>query len=109
VYKPCRVKTICITASSVMDNPTLLLLLLVSVTYAFYFPLVMTTYLGQLRCEEWEFPHRLGCFGRSVLDRESRVPERPKFGVWMMMIYFMMLRMHRKTPASLLDFDIALV
>jgi hypothetical protein len=69
----------------------------------------MTTYLGQLRCEEWEFPHRLGCFGRSVLDRESRVPERPKFGVWMMMIYFMMLRMHRKTPASLLDFDIALV
>jgi hypothetical protein len=69
----------------------------------------MTSCLGQLRCEEWEFSHRLGGFGRCVLDRESRVPERPEFGVWMMMIYLMILRMHRKTPASLLDFDIPLV
>jgi hypothetical protein len=56
------VKTIRIAAFSVMDNPTLLLLLLVSVTHAFYLPLVMTSCLGQLRCEEWDFSHRLGGF-----------------------------------------------
>jgi hypothetical protein len=39
VYNPCRVKTICIAASSVMDIPTPLLLLLDSVTQDFYLPL----------------------------------------------------------------------
>jgi hypothetical protein len=67
-----------------MDNPTLLLLLLVSVTHAFYLPPVMTSCLGQLRCEKWEFSHRLGGFGRCVLDRESEMPEWLEFGVWMM-------------------------
>jgi hypothetical protein len=60
VYNPWRVKTIRIAASSVMDNPTLLLLLFVSVTHVFYLSLLMTTCLGQLRCKEWEFSHRLG-------------------------------------------------
>jgi hypothetical protein len=84
VYNPCRVKTIRIAAFSIMDNPTLLLLLLVSVTHLFYLPLVMTSCLGQLWCEEWEFSHRLGGFGRCVLDQESGMLEWPEFGVWMM-------------------------
>jgi hypothetical protein len=54
VCNPYRVKTICIAAFSIMDNPTLLLLLLDSVTHIFYLPLVMTSCLGQLRCEERE-------------------------------------------------------
>jgi hypothetical protein len=32
----------------------------------FYLPLVMNSFLGQLRCEEREFLHRLGGFGRCV-------------------------------------------
>jgi hypothetical protein len=39
VYNPCRVKTRRIAASSVMDIPTPLLLLLDSVTQDFYLPL----------------------------------------------------------------------
>jgi hypothetical protein len=60
VYNPCRVKTIRIAVSSVMDIPTPLLLLLVSVTYEFYLPLERLPARGQLRCEEREFSHRLG-------------------------------------------------
>jgi hypothetical protein len=71
VYNPCRVKTTRIAVFSIMDNPTFLLLLLVSVTL----DLVMTSCLGQLRCEEWEFSYRLGGFGRCVLNRESGMPE----------------------------------
>jgi hypothetical protein len=82
VYNPCRVKTIRIAVSSVMDNPTLLLLLLVSVTHYFYLPLEMTSCLGQFRCEEMESSHRLGGFERCVLDWESGMPERPELGVW---------------------------
>jgi hypothetical protein len=67
VYNPCRVKTIRIATSSVMDNPTLLLLLLVSDTHDFYLPLEMTSYLWQLRCEERESSHQLGGFGRCVV------------------------------------------
>jgi hypothetical protein len=57
VYNPCRVKTISIAVSSFMNNPTLLLLLLVSATHAFYLPLVVTFCIGQLRHEGWEFSH----------------------------------------------------
>jgi hypothetical protein len=94
VYNSCRVKTIYIVASLVMDNPTLLLLLLGSATHVFYVPLVMTSCLGQLRCEERESSHRLGGFGRCVLDRESGMPGWPEFGVWEMIC--LMMRMHRK-------------
>jgi hypothetical protein len=79
---PCRVKTIRIATSSVMNNPTLLLLLLVSDTHDFYLPLEITSCLGQLRCEERESSDRLGDFGRCVLDWESRMPEWPEFGIW---------------------------
>jgi hypothetical protein len=79
MYNPCRVKTIRIATSSVMDNPTLLFLLLVSDTHDFYLPLEMISCLGQLRCEERESSHRLGGFGKCVLDRESRMPEGPEF------------------------------
>jgi hypothetical protein len=60
VDNPCRVKSIRIAASSVMDNPTLLLLLLVSVTLDFHLPLEWLPARGQLRCEERESSHRLG-------------------------------------------------
>jgi hypothetical protein len=70
-----------------MDNPTLLLLLLVSATHNFCLPLEMTSCLGQLRCEEKEFSHRLGDFGRCVLDRESGMPEGPEFEVGESYIY----------------------
>jgi hypothetical protein len=60
VYNPCRVKTIRIAASLVMDIPTPLLLLLVSVTHDFYIPLELLPARGQLRCEEREFSHQLG-------------------------------------------------
>jgi hypothetical protein len=66
VYNPCRVETIRIAASSVMDIPTPLLLLLVSVTHDFYLPLEYCPARGQLRCEERESSHRLGGFGRCV-------------------------------------------
>jgi hypothetical protein len=66
VYNPCRVKTIRIAASSVMDIPTPLLLLLVSVTLDLYLPLEHCPARGQLRCEERESSHRLGGFGRCV-------------------------------------------
>jgi hypothetical protein len=33
---------------------------------------VMTSCLGQLRCEEWKFSHRLGGFARCVLNRGVR-------------------------------------
>jgi hypothetical protein len=49
-----------IAASSVIDNPTLLLLLLASDTHDFYLPLEVTCCLGQLRCEEKESSHRFG-------------------------------------------------
>jgi hypothetical protein len=94
MYNPCKVKTICIAVSSVMDNPTLLLVLLGSVTHDFYLPLVMTSCLGQLRCEERESSHRFGGFGRCVFDRESGMLEWPEFGVWKMICLF--LRLHRK-------------
>jgi hypothetical protein len=87
VYNPCRVKTIRIAASSVMDNPTLLLLLSVSDTHDFYLPLEMTSCLGQLRCKGRESSHRLGGFGRCVLDRESEMLERPEFKVGRSYIY----------------------
>jgi hypothetical protein len=47
----------------------------------------MTSCLGQLRCEEKEFSHRLGDFGRCVLDRESGMPEGPEFEVGESYIY----------------------
>jgi hypothetical protein len=94
VYNPCRVKTIRIAVSSVMDNPTLLLLLLDSDTHDFYLPLEITSCLGQLRCKDREFSYRLGGFGRRVLDRESGMPERPEFRVWKKL--YVLLRMHRK-------------
>jgi hypothetical protein len=50
----------------------------------------MTFCLGQLRCEEREFSHRLGGFGRCVLKQESGMPKWPEFGVWMR-IYLVML------------------
>jgi hypothetical protein len=81
VYNPCRVKTIRITASSVMDNPSHLLLILDSVTHVFYIPLVVTSCLRQLRCEERESSYRFGGFGRYVLDQESGMPKWPEFGV----------------------------
>jgi hypothetical protein len=43
-----------------MDIPTLLLLLLVSVTLDFHLPLEWRPAMGQLRCEERESSHRLG-------------------------------------------------
>jgi hypothetical protein len=85
-----------------MDNPTLLLLLLGSITHIFYLPLVMSSCLGQLRCEERESSHRLGGFGRCVLDWESGIPEWPEFGVWKMM--YLMMRMHRKPQLVALNF-----
>jgi hypothetical protein len=100
-------KTIRIAASSVMDNPTLLLLLLGSITHIFYLPLVMTSCLGQLRCEERESSHRLGGFGRYVLDRESGMPEWPEFGVWKMTCLF--LCMHRKPQLISVNFCYTLV
>jgi hypothetical protein len=81
VYNPFRVKTIRIATSSIMDNPTLLLVLLVSVTHTFYLPLVVTSCLGQLRFEEWEFSHQLGGFGRCELDWESGVLECPSMEI----------------------------
>jgi hypothetical protein len=71
MYNPCRVKTIRIVTFSVMHNPTLLLLLLDSVTHIFYLPLVVTSCLGQSRCEEREFLHRLGGFERCVWTGSS--------------------------------------
>jgi hypothetical protein len=90
-----------------MDNPTLLLLLLVSDTQDFDLPLEMTSYLGQLRCEERESSHRFGGFGRCVLDRESGMPERPEFGVWMTL--YKLLCMNRKPQLNPLKFCYTLV
>jgi hypothetical protein len=70
-----------------MDNPTLLLLLLASVTHDFYLPLEMTSCQGQLKCEERESSHRLGGFGRCVLDRESGMPEGSESEVGRSYIY----------------------
>jgi hypothetical protein len=47
----------------------------------------MTSCLGQLRCEEKEFSHRLGGFGRCVLDWSPEMPERPEFEVGRSYIY----------------------
>jgi hypothetical protein len=54
----------------------------------------MTSCLGQLRYEELESSHRLGGFGRCVLDREPGMPEWSEFGVWKMI--YSMMRMYRK-------------
>jgi hypothetical protein len=94
LYNSYRVKTIRTATSLVMDIPTLLLLLLGSITHIFYLALAMTSYLGQLRCGERESSYRLGGFKRCVLNRESRMLEWPKFGVWK--IIYLLLRMHRK-------------
>jgi hypothetical protein len=80
VYNPCRVKTIRIAASSVMDIRTPLLLLLVSVTHDFYLPLEYLPARGQLRCKERESSHRLGVL-EGVRDRESGMPEEPESGM----------------------------
>jgi hypothetical protein len=105
VYNPRRVKTICIAASSVMDNPTLLLLFLVSDTQDFYLPLEMTSCLGQLRCEGREPSHRLGGFGRWVLDREFGMPKGPEFEVGRSYILkYRLWRMHRKPQLDHLNF-----
>jgi hypothetical protein len=74
VYNPCRVKTIRIAASSVIDIPTPLLLLLVSVTLEFYLPLDYFPARGQLRCEGRES-------SQGVCDRESGMPEEPESGM----------------------------
>jgi hypothetical protein len=68
MYNHCRVKTIRTATSSVVDNSTLLLLLLVSVTHAFCLPLVINSCLGQLRCEKWEFSYRLSGFWKVCVD-----------------------------------------
>jgi hypothetical protein len=82
-----------------MYNPTLLLLLLVSVTHVFYLPLVTTLCLGQLRCEEWEFSHQLGGVGRcECVNRESGMLEWPEFGVWMM-IYILWCCLYIGNPS----------
>jgi hypothetical protein len=97
-----------------MDNPTLLLLLLVSDTHDFYLPLEMISYQGQLRCEEKESSHQLDGFERCVLDRESGMPEEPEFKVGRSYIYIYIyiyiymcvcvLRMHRKPQLNPLNF-----
>jgi hypothetical protein len=88
-----------------MDNPTLLLLLLDSVTHVFYLPLAMTSCLGRLRYEERESSHH--GFGRCVLGRESGMPQWPEFGVWKMI--YLMMRMYRKSQLISLNFVIPLV
>jgi hypothetical protein len=57
---------------------------------------VDTSCLGQLRCEEWEFSHRLDGFGRCVFDRESGVPDWPESEVVWLDILLMLL-VHRKS------------
>jgi hypothetical protein len=77
VYNPCRVKTIRIAASSVMDNPTPLLLLLVSVTHKFYLPLEYCPARGQLRYEERESSHRRGGFWKVCVTGSPECRKSP--------------------------------
>ena len=44
----------------------------------FYLPLVVTSCLGQLRCEEWKFSHLFD--GLEGGDQELRMPGRPESG-----------------------------
>jgi hypothetical protein len=89
-----------------MDNRTLLLLLLVSVTHDFYLPLEMTSCQGQLKYEERDSSHQLGGFGRCVLDRESGMSEEPKLKLEEIIYLYMLLRMYRKPQLNPLNFVI---
>jgi hypothetical protein len=102
-------KTVRIAASSVIDNPTLSLLLLVSDTHNFYLPLEMTSCQGLLRCEQRESSHQLHGFRRCVLDRKFGMPEGPESKLEEIIYLYMLLHMHTKSQLNPLNFVIPLV